>query len=89
MAKGLLRADTLTFTPVRKDADTDRAGRDLDEVIGMMAAWPEIEVGLAEATRRVVEETSEENLAAQQQALRLRTDHINRLAELVQSTDIV
>ncbi len=88
MARGLLRADTLTFTPTRKEADADRARRDLDEAIRVMAAGPEIEAALSEATRRVMDETSEENLAAQQQALRIRTDHLRRLSELAQPEDI-
>lgn len=88
MAKGLLRADTLTFTPARKEADASRVERDLDEAIRVMTAGPEIEAALANATRRMMDDMTEESLAAQQQALRVKTDHMQRLAELVQPEDI-
>jgi len=88
-AKGLLRADTLTFTPHRNSTDSDRARRDLEEAIRVMAAGPEIEAGLASATRRVMEDMSEESLAAQQRALHAKSDHMRRLSELAQSEDIV
>jgi DNA primase len=89
MAKRLLRADTLTFTPSRMMADADRARRDLDEAIRVMAAGPEIEAGLAEATRRVMADMTEDSLAAQQRALRSRAEHLQRLSELAQPQDIV
>ncbi|WP_336970336.1 DNA primase [Sphingobium aromaticiconvertens] len=89
MARGLLRADTLTFTPTRKDADTDRARRGLEEVIRVMAAGPEIEAALADATRRAMDDLSEETFAEQQRVQRLKTDHDRRLAELAQPEDIV
>lgn len=89
MARGLLRADTLTFTPTRKDADTDRARRGLEEVIRVMAAGPEIEAALADATRRAMDDLSEETFAEQQRVQRLKADHDRRLAELAQPEDIV
>ena len=89
MAKGMLRADTFTLTPHRMTADPDRLVRDLEEAIRVMAQGPELETALAEATKRFKSDVSEENLAEQQRLLALKADHDRRLAELVQSEDIV
>ena len=89
MAKGMLRADTFTFTPHRMTADPGRAARDLDEAIRVMAQGPELEMNLAAATRRAMEDVSEANLSAQQQALTAHRNHLARLAELAQSEDII
>lgn len=89
MAKGMLRADTFTFTPHRSKTDSDRVQRDLDEVIGEIALGPELELNLAEATRRLMEDVNEENLTAQQQALTAHRNHLARIAELAQPEDIV
>lgn len=89
MAKGMLRADTFTFTPHRMKADSDRAQRDLDEAIRVMAQGPELEAALAEATRRARDDLNEETFAEQQRVHRLKLDHDHRLAELAQSEDIV
>ncbi|MDI1294516.1 MAG: DNA primase [bacterium] len=89
MAKGMLRADTFTFTPHRMKADASRVSRDLDEAIRVMAQGPELEAALAEATRRARDDLSEETLSEQQRILHLKMDHDSRLAELTQSEDIV
>ncbi|MDX3899846.1 MAG: DNA primase [Sphingobium sp.] len=89
MARGLLRADTLTFTPTRKEADADRARRGLDEVIRVMAAGPEIEAALADATRRAMDDLSEQTFGEQQRVQRLKADHDRRLSELAQPEDIM
>ncbi|BAV64164.1 DNA primase [Sphingobium cloacae] len=89
MAKGMLRADTFTFTPHRVTADPDRVARDLDEAIRVMAQGPELEAALAEATKRAREDLSEETFAEQQRVHRLKMDHDRRLAELAQSEDII
>ncbi|MHA6765994.1 DNA primase [Sphingobium ummariense] len=89
MAKGMLRADTFTFTPHRTAADSDRALRDLNEAIRVMAQGPELETALAEATRRAKDNLTEETFAEQQRAHRLKMDHDRRLAELAQSEDII
>ena len=89
MAKGMLRADTFTFTPHRNRADSDRALRDLDEAIRVMAQGPELEAALAEATRRAREDLNEDSFAEQQRVHRLKLDHDRRLAELAQSEDII
>ncbi|ALR21614.1 DNA primase [Sphingobium baderi] len=89
MAKGMLRADTFTFTPHRITADPDRVARDLDEAVRVMAQGPELEAALAQATRRFESEVSEENFAEQQRMRALKADHDRRLAELAQSEDII
>lgn len=89
MAKGMLRADTFTFTPHRMTADADRVQRDLDEAIRVMAQGPELEAALAEATRRARDDLNEETFAQQQRVRQLKLDHDSRLAELAQSEDIV
>jgi len=89
MAKGMLRADTFTFTSRRMNTDTSRVHRDLEEAIRVMAQGPELETALAEATRRFESDFSEVNFAEQQRILALKADHDHRLAELAQSEDIV
>ncbi len=89
MAKGMLRADTFTFTPHRMTTDPGRAARDLDEAIRVMAQGPELEAALAEATKRARENLTEESFAEQQRVHRLKMDHDRRLAELAQSEDII
>jgi DNA primase len=89
MAKGLLRADALTFTFTRKQADPDRAMRDLREAIRVMAAGPEIEAALAEATRRAMEALDSESLLQQQRLLKMKAQHQRRIADLMQPEDMV
>lgn len=89
MAKGMLRADTFTFTPHRMATDPSRVQRDLEEAIRVMAQGPELETALAEATRRFESDFSEANFAEQQRIRALKADHDSRLAELAQSEDIV
>lgn len=89
MAKGMLRADTFTFTPHRMAADADRVTRDLEEAIRVMAQGPELEMALAEATRRARDDLTDESFAEQQRVHRLKMDHDSRLVELTQSEDIV
>ena len=87
MAKGLLRADALTFTFTRKHAESEVARRDLREAIRVMAAGPEIEAALAQATRRVMEMLDEATLLEQQKWRRIKADHEQRLADLMQPED--
>jgi DNA primase len=88
-AKGLLRADALNFTFTRKSADPDRARRDLGEAVRVMAAGPEIEAALAQATRRVMEELDEASLLEQQRCRQVKADHEQRLADLMQPEDTI
>ena len=89
MAKGMLRADTFTFTSHRTKADSGRVQRDLEEAMRVMAQGPELEAALAEATRRAREDLNEESFAEQQRVHRMKLDHDQRLAELAQSEDII
>ncbi|NIJ16439.1 DNA primase [Sphingobium vermicomposti] len=89
MAKGMLRADTFTFTSHRTKTDSGRVQRDLEEAIRVMAQGPELETALAEATRRAREDLNEESFAEQQRVHRMKMDHDQRLAELAQSEDII
>ena len=86
-AKGLLRADAFNFTFTRKEAEPDRARRELAEAIRVMIAGPEIDAALAEATRMMGETFDEASFAAQQKLRRLKADHGKRLADLMQSDD--
>lgn len=88
MAKGMLRADTFTFTPNRMIPDASRLSRDLEEAIGVMAQGPELEAALAESTRRFESDFSEANFAQQQRIRALKAEHDQRLAELAQPQDI-
>ncbi|HKY81939.1 MAG TPA: DNA primase [Sphingobium sp.] len=87
MAKGMLRADTFTFTPRRTRTESSRAQRDLEEAIRVMAQGSELETALAQATRRFEDDVSEANFAEQQRIRALKMDHDRRLAELAQSDD--
>lgn len=89
MAKGMLRADTFTFTPYPTTAGHDRAQRDLEDAIRVMAQGPELEAALAQATKEAAENLTEESYAEQQRVYRMKMDHDRRLAELAQSEDIV
>ena len=89
MAKGMLRADTFTFTPHRMKADSDRVRRDLEEAIRVITQGPELETALAEATRRAKEDLNEETFAEQHRLQLLKFEHDRRLAELAQSEDII
>ena len=87
MARGLLRADALNFTFTRKDADPDRACRDLGEAIRVMVAGPEIDSALADATRRMGEALDEASFAEQQKLREMKAEHERRLADLMQPDD--
>ncbi|MEC3910873.1 DNA primase [Sphingobium sp. CR2-8] len=89
MAKGMLRADAFTLTPARMTTDPDRVARDLEEAVRVMAQGPELEQNLVLATERVKADVSDENLLAQNRALVAHRNHLDRLAELGQSEDIV
>ncbi|WP_070151301.1 DNA primase [Sphingobium phenoxybenzoativorans] len=89
MAKGLLRADALTFTFTRKQAEPDIARRDLREAIRVMAAGPEIEAALEQATRRMMELLDETTLLEQQKWRQIKADHAQRLADLMQPEDML
>ena len=94
VAKGLLRADALNFTFNRKlpeDASSDlieRAHQDLAEAIKVVTARPGLEAALAEATRRVQDDLTEESYAEQQRLREGKKEFHERLVELKQHNDI-
>ncbi len=95
VAKGLLRADALNFTFNRKLPDdapselTERAHQDLAEAIKVVTARPGLEAALAEATRRVQDDLTEESFAEQQRLRKAKQEFHERLVELTQIDDVV
>jgi len=95
VAKGLLRADALNFTFNRKlpeDAPSEtleRAHQDLAEAIKVVTARPGLEAALAEATRRVQDDLTEESFAEQQRLRKAKQDFNQRLVDLTQIDDVV
>ncbi|QJB68179.1 DNA primase [Parasphingorhabdus halotolerans] len=99
VAKGLLRADALNFTFNRKlpdDAPSDeisilakRAHQDLAEAIKVVTARPGLEAALAEATRRVQDDLTDESFAEQQRLRQAKQEFHERLVELTQIDDVV
>ena len=95
VAKGLLRADALNFTFNRKLPDDapslliERAHRDLAEAIKVVTARPGLEAALAEATRRVQDDLTEESYAEQQRLRKAKQLFHERLVELTQIDDTV
>lgn len=93
VAKGLLRADALNFTFNRKlPEDTpsetlERAHRDLAEAIKVVTARPGLEAALAEATRQVQDDLTDESFAEQQRLLKAKRDFNDRLVEMTQVDD--
>ncbi|MEP2989036.1 MAG: DNA primase [Parasphingorhabdus sp.] len=93
VAKGLLRADALNFTfnrklPENAPSETiERAHRDLAEAIKVVTARPGLEAALAEATRRVQDDLTDESFAEQQRLLKAKQDFNDRLVEMTQVDD--
>ncbi len=93
VAKGLLRADALNFTfncKLPEDAPSEtleRAHRDLAEAIKVVTARPGLEAALAEATRRVQDDLTDESFAEQQRLLKAKQNFHDRLVELTQVDD--
>jgi DNA primase len=80
---GTLRGLAFSFT--RRDADPDRACRDLELVIQSLAARPGLDAALDAATARLKEQ-GDEAAFAEQQRLRIARDEIDRrLAALLES----
>ncbi|MEP4059523.1 DNA primase [Parasphingorhabdus sp.] len=95
VAKGLLRADALNFSFNRKLPDDapslliERAHRDLAEAIKVVTARPGLEAALAEATRRVQDDLTEESYAEQQRLREAKRLFHERLVELTQIDDSI
>ena len=85
LAEGLRIEQGLAFSFTRRDADPDRARRDLVLVIETLAARPELDAALAAATARLKERGEEAAFVEQQRLRAARDEADNRLATLIES----
>jgi DNA primase len=84
LAERLRRAKTLSFSFTRRDAEPERACRDLVLVIDTLAAKPGLEAALDAATARL-KEIGDEASYQEQQRLRAARDEAERqLAALIE-----
>src|SRR3546814_8648551 len=74
VAGDLLRADTLPFSFTQKTGDALRASADLNEAIAVLAAGPEVDQALADATAALKAEGTEEAFA-DRKSTRLNSSH--------------
>jgi DNA primase len=79
----LLRADTLPFTFTQKEWDAGRASLDLAEAIAVLAARPQVDAALAEATAAVQAKFSDEAFERQVALVRRKAELQARLANLM------
>lgn len=86
-ATELLRADTLPFTFTQKEWDAGRAALDLGEAIAVLAARPQVDAALAEATAAVQARFSDEAFDRQVALVRRKADLESRLANLMLADD--
>ncbi|HYG31032.1 MAG TPA: DNA primase [Allosphingosinicella sp.] len=86
LAEKLRRTRGLAFSFTRRDADPERARRDLVLVIDTLAAQPGIEAALEAATARLMREDGDEAaFQEQQRLLKARGEAERQLAALVES----
>ncbi len=83
--EGLRRKAGLTFSFTRRDADPERAKRDLVLVIETLAARPGIDAALSAATARLKDEGDEAAFQEQQRLRAARDEADRQLAALVES----
>jgi DNA primase len=74
----------LAFSFTRRDAEPERARRDLALAVEALAARPELDAALAEATRRFSEENDEAAFAEQQRLRTARDEADRKLATLIE-----
>lgn len=74
----------LAFSFTRRDAEPERARRDLVLVIGTLAARPGLDAALAAATARLKEEGNEEAFLEQQRLRAARDEADRQLATLIE-----
>ncbi len=86
-ATELLRADTLPFTFTQKEWDEGRASLDLGEAIAVLAARPQVDAALAEATATVQARFSDEAFERQVALVRRKAELELRLANLMLADD--
>lgn len=83
IASELLRADTLPFTFTQKEWDAGRASLDLGEAIAVLAARPQVDAALAEATAAVQAKFSDAAFERQVALVRRKAELQARLANLM------
>jgi DNA primase len=88
VADELQRTNGLAFSFLRRNADSERAKRDLGEAIDVLAMGPEIDRALAEATERFGASTDEQAFAEQQRLSEAKRNAERRLIELMQPDDV-
>jgi DNA primase len=81
----LRRTKGLAFSFTRRDADPERARRDLVLVIDTLAAQPGLDSAMAAATRRLKEEGDEAAFREQQRLREAREEIDRQLAALIES----
>ncbi len=74
----------LAFSFTRRDAEPERARRDLALAVAALAARPALDAALAEATRRFSEENDEAAFAEQQRLRTARDEADRKLATLIE-----
>jgi DNA primase len=84
LAETLRQARGLTFSFTRRDADPERASRDLVLVIDTLAARPGLDAALDAATARLKEDGDEAAFAEQQRLRAARDEADRKLAALVE-----
>ncbi|MBV9932019.1 MAG: DNA primase [Alphaproteobacteria bacterium] len=84
LAEKLRRARGLAFSFTRRDAEPERARRDLVLVIDTLAARPGLEAALAAATARLKEDGDEAAFREQQRLLQARGEAERQLAALIE-----
>lgn len=83
----LLNANTLAFSFTKAQADAALARRDLGMAIETLAARPELDAALSEATAALAEDWDEAGFAEQTRLLEARRQADQRLAALAQGDD--
>jgi DNA primase len=84
LAERLRRARGLAFSFTRRDADPERASRDLVLVIDTLAAGPGLQAALDAATARLKEDGDEAAFQEQQRLRTARDEADRQLAALIE-----
>ncbi|HZW47072.1 MAG TPA: hypothetical protein VFF61_06080, partial [Microvirga sp.] len=84
LVEDLRREQSLAFSFTRRDADPERASRDLVLVIETLAARPGIEAALDAATARLKEEGDQAAFEEQQRLRAARDETDRQLAALIE-----
>ena len=87
VASDLLRADTMPYSFTQGDGDPARARADLDEAIAILAARPEVDAAIVEATEAMQARFTDEAFARQVALVREQQALDERLANLVQANE--